>query len=79
MRIRCGYEIKNLIQVAFCNRCKKRTAHKFSYTRKTKHRPKRYVYYGCICGVSLIRIGCLDENKNIIFDKDRVKYLKESF
>ena len=71
MGLKLGYEIKNLIPIAFCERCGKNTRHKYSYLRKTKRRPHRLVYYGCSCGVSLILIGYLDENKNIIYFKNQ--------
>jgi hypothetical protein len=77
MGLRLGYEIKGLIPLAFCERCNKQTRHKFSYTRKSKHRLKRWVYFGCSCGVSLSRVGYLDENKNIIFDKDRKEDMRQ--
>jgi hypothetical protein len=71
----------------YCNRCKKRTRHKYSYTNKTQKR-KALVYIGCSCGVSLSLIGYLDDNKTIVKFNDvhdcnkimrewHVKYLRE--
>lgn len=74
------YKIKNIWLPVYCPACRKKTKQELSYTRQSKHRPKRYVYGLCTqCRCFTQRIGIMDDNKEIFLTPINHKKAQEIF